>query len=93
MRSTPRNCALILSLLSTSALIHSAEKRIPKSALPAAVAKTAEEQSKGAIVKGYSQDNENGQIEYEVQMIVNGQTKDVGIGSAGNVLKIEEQVT
>jgi uncharacterized membrane protein YkoI len=92
MRLTSRNCALILSLLSTPVLIHAAEKRIPKSALPAAVAKTAEEQSKGAIVKGYSQDNENGRIEYEVQMTVNGHTKDVGIGSAGNVLEIEEQI-
>lgn len=92
MKLTPRNCALMLSLVSTSLLTHAAEKRIAKSALPAAVAKTAEEQSKGAIVKGYSQDNENGQIEYEVQMIVNGHTKDVGIGSAGNVLEVEEQV-
>lgn len=92
MKWKPRNFALMLFLLSTSVLIHAAEKRISKSALPAAVAKTAEEQSKGAIVKGYSQDSENGQIEYEVEMMVNGHTKAVGIGSAGNVLEVEEQI-
>lgn len=92
MKLTPRNCALMLSLVSTSLLTHAAEKRIPKASLPADVAKTADEQSKGAVVKGYSQDSENGQIEYEVEMIVNGHTKDVGIGSAGNVLEIEEKI-
>lgn len=92
MKLTPRNCVFMLSLLSTSLLTHAAEKRIPKSALPAAVAQTAEEQSKGAIVKGYSKDIENGQVEYEVEMMVNGLTKDVSIGPAGNVLEIEEQI-
>ncbi len=92
MKLTPWNCALMLLLVSTPLLTHATEKKIPKSALPAAVAKTAEEQSKGAIVKGYSKDNEDGQVEYEVEMMVNGHTKDVSIGTAGNVLEIEEQI-
>ena len=82
----------MLSLVSATVLIHAAEKRISKSSLPAAVAKTAEEQSKGAIVKGYSEDKENGRVEYEVEMTVNGHPKDVSIGSEGDVLEIEEQV-
>ena len=52
----------------------------------------SKEQSKGAIVKGYPKDNEDGQVEYEVVMMVNGHTKDVSIGTAGNVLEIEEQI-
>ncbi len=73
-------------------LSHAAEKRISKSALPPAVEKTAAEQSKGAIVRGYTQDKENGQVEYEVEMTVNGHSKDVSFGSDGRVLEVEEQV-
>jgi hypothetical protein len=54
--------------------------------------KTAQEQNKGAIVKGYTQDTENGQLEYEVEMAINGHSKDVSIGKDGSVLEIEEQV-
>jgi len=69
-----------------------AEKKISKSALPPAVQKTAEEVSKGATVKGYSQDNENGKTEYEVEMTVDGHSKDVSIGPDGSLLETEEQV-
>ena len=79
-------------LLSLSVPSHAAEKKISKSALPGPVAKTAEEQSKGAIVKAYTQDAENGQVEYEVEMTVNGHSRDVSIGPDGRVLEVEEQI-
>jgi hypothetical protein len=69
-----------------------AEKRIAKDRLPRAVQKTAEEQSKGAVVRGYSKDIENGKLEYEVQLQINGHSKDVTIAPGGSVLEIEEQV-
>ena len=74
----------------TSASI--AEKRIKKSELPAPVQKTAEAQSAGATVVGYSKDTEDGKVEYEVQLMVNGHSKDVTIDPQGNLLEIEEQV-
>jgi hypothetical protein len=92
MRWTPKLFAIALAILNLSMFSDAAERKIPKSALPPAVAKTAEEQSKGAVVSAYTQDNENGQVEYEVEMTVNGHSKDVSIGLDGLVLEVEEQI-
>jgi len=77
-------------LLATSAL--GQEKKLKYSDLPAAVAKTATEESKGATVRGYSQETENGQTVYEVAMTVSGHSKEVQIDASGTVLEVEEQV-
>jgi hypothetical protein len=69
------------------------EKAISRSELPAAVRRTADELAKGAIVRGYSKDWENGKLEYEVEMLVNGHTKDVTIAPDGRLLEIEEEVS
>jgi hypothetical protein len=68
------------------------DKPIRKTALPRVVLKTADEQSKGATVRGYATDTEDGKLEYEVQMTVDGHGKDVSIDPSGNVLEVEEQV-
>ncbi len=68
------------------------EKKIKKSDLPAAVQKTADEQSKGATVKGYNSEVEDGKLQYEVELTVNGHSKDVSISPAGAVLEVEEEV-
>src|ERR1700730_6519037 len=68
------------------------KKKVKKSDLPAAVQKTADEQSKGATVRGYGQETENGKVAYEVQLTVNGHGKDITIDPQGNVLEIEEEV-
>jgi len=70
----------------------SQEKRLKKSDLPAAVQKTADEQSKGATVKGFSQEKENGQVTYEVALVVNGHSKDIIMNEQGNVVEVEEEV-
>jgi hypothetical protein len=92
MRRDSRLSVMVLTGLMIAASSHAAEKRISKSALPPAVAKTADEQSAGATVQGYMQDNDNGQVEYEVEMTVNGHSKDVTIEPSGQVLEVEEQV-
>jgi len=46
------------------------------------VQKTADEQSKGATVKGYSLEKENGQVAYEVALVVSGHTKDITMDRA-----------
>jgi hypothetical protein len=89
--------AKIASGLSALALVFAVnangqEKHIKKSDLPTAVQKTAEEQSQGATVRGYTQETENGKLEYEVEMTVNGHSKDVSIDPSGNVLEVEEGV-
>lgn len=83
---------IALTILTFSLPGHAAEKKISKSALPPPVAKTADEQSSGATVRGYSRDTENGRVEYEVEMTLNGHSKDVTIGTDGRVMEVEEQV-
>ena len=68
------------------------DKPLKKSDLPAAVQKTADEQSKGATVRGYSSEEEGGKTFYEVELTVNGHSRDVLIAPEGSVAEIEEQV-
>jgi uncharacterized membrane protein YkoI len=68
------------------------EKKIKRSDLPPAVEKTAAEVSKGATIKGFSEETEKGKTTYEVEMIVNGHSKDVEVDANGAILVIEEQV-
>lgn len=68
------------------------EKHLKRSDLPPAVQETADAQSAGATVRGYSSEMEGGKVEYEVQLTVNGHSKDVSIAPDGSILEIEEQV-
>jgi hypothetical protein len=68
------------------------DKPLKKSDLPAAVQKTADEQSTGATVRGYASEVEDGKLQYEVQLTVNGHSKDLSIAPDGKLLEIEEQV-
>src|ERR1700730_8074818 len=91
MKTNHKIYLLIVSLV----LVGSAfaqEKKIKRSELPAAVEKTVVEQSKGATIRGFNEEKENGQTTYEVEMVVNGHTKDVQMDANGAVIEIEEQV-
>jgi hypothetical protein len=68
------------------------DKKLKRSDLPPAVGKTADAQSAGATVRGYSSATDNGQLEYEVALTVNGHGKDVAIAPDGTLLEIEEEV-
>jgi len=85
----------ILLLVVSLALVGSVfaqEKRIKRSELPTAVEKTVVEQSKGATIRGFSEEKENGRTTYEAEMLVNGHTKDVQMDANGAVIEIEEQL-
>jgi len=69
------------------------DKQLKKSDLPAAVRKIADEQSAGATVRGYASEVEDGKLQYEVQLTINGHSKDVSIAPDGKLLEIEEQVS
>jgi hypothetical protein len=86
--------ALSLALIGASLLVvaQAADKKIQKSQLPAAVKKTADEQSVGATVVGYATEQEKGQTLYEAQLKINGHSKDVSIDAKGNVVEVEEEV-
>jgi len=68
------------------------EKKVQKSDLPAAVQKTVDEQSKDAMVRGFSTEMENGKMNYEAQLTVNGKTRDISMDANGVITEIEDQV-
>ncbi|HZY62339.1 MAG TPA: hypothetical protein VFE38_07420 [Edaphobacter sp.] len=68
------------------------EKKIERSALPSAVEKTVQTESRGATVKGFTTEVENGKRAYEAKMIVNGHSKDIEIAPDGSINEIEEEV-
>ncbi|HEX4561379.1 MAG TPA: hypothetical protein VH113_06050 [Gemmatimonadales bacterium] len=82
--------AILVAAVTTPA--RAQEKKITAADLPTAVRATAEAQSKGATVRGYSRETGHGRVEYEVQLMMGGLTRDVSIGADGAVLEIEQQV-
>jgi len=74
------------------ALARASERTIQRTDLPPAVQRTADAQSTGATVRRYVKDNEGGHVEYEVEMTLDGHSKDVSIALDGTLLEIEEQV-
>jgi hypothetical protein len=68
------------------------EKKINRSDLPPAVEKTVAAQSSGATIRGFSTEKEKGQTLYEVEMTVNGHSKDISMTTDGSIVEVEEQV-
>ena len=73
--------------------IQAQEKKLERKDLPAAVEKTVARESKDATIKGFATEKEDGVKTYEVELIVNGHSKDISMDAAGNVLEIEEEVS
>jgi uncharacterized membrane protein YkoI len=84
--------ALLVVGLATLSVTYSQEKKIGRKDLPPAVEKTVAEQSKGATIKGFSTEVENGKKLYEVELTVHGHGKDISIDEQGNVVEMEEEV-
>src|SRR5579863_9865508 len=93
MRSSLRFNLPLLVLLVAPLNTFAADKSISRADLPSPVQKAADEQAKGATVRGYSKEIENGKVEYEVQIVVNGHSKDITIAPDGSLIEIEEQVS
>ncbi|GAC1668211.1 MAG: hypothetical protein NVS9B4_24060 [Candidatus Acidiferrum sp.] len=90
-----RNVSIAIVAIVVVAGIGSAqEKRIKRSDLPPAVEKTVVEVRKtdGGTIKGLNKEIEKGKISYEVEMLVNGHSKDIQIDPSGTVTEVEEQV-
>src|SRR5947199_10477973 len=65
-----------LACLFVAGVVSAQEKKIKRSDLPPAVEKTAAEVSKGATIKGFAKETENGKTTYEVEMVVTRHTQD-----------------
>src|SRR5260370_13140572 len=93
MKNTNLRATEILVLaLSLTLVVPAQEKRLKKSDLPPAVQKTADEQSQGAIVKGYASEKENGRLQYKVELMSNVHSKHVTISPNGSALKTHQKV-
>jgi len=83
--------AVLASMLFTLPVL-AQDKKLTKDQLPAGVQKTVDEQSKGATVRGYSMEKENGKTSYEAQLTVNGKNRDISMDSTGAITEVEDQV-
>jgi hypothetical protein len=91
MRAHHKICVLVASWVLVGSAV-AQEKKIKRSELPAAVEKTVAKQSKGATIRSFSKEEENGQTTYEVELLVDGHTKDVQMDANGAVIEVEQQV-
>jgi len=90
-----RSNLLIASLVTglvTLSTVQAQEKKLKREQLPPAVEKTVAEQSRDATIRGFATEMEKGKKLYEVELSVNGHTKDVSMDAQGNVLEVEEEV-
>jgi biopolymer transport protein ExbD len=69
------------------------EKKISRHDLPAAVERTVSEQSNGATIRGFSTEVENGKQLYEVELTLNGHSKDISMDADGKIVEVEEEVS
>jgi hypothetical protein len=87
------SATLLVSVLAAFTVISVAqERRVKMKDLPEAVQKTVTELSNGASIRGLSTEMEQGKRVYEVELLVNGHSKDITMDSAGQVIEVEEQV-
>jgi hypothetical protein len=81
-----------LAITSMSA-VQNKEKKISRQDLPAAVEKAVTEQTKGATIRGFSREVENGKQLYEIETTLNGHSKDILMDANGSVVEVEEEVS
>lgn len=91
MKIRTRHLLSVTSLAFTLTAV-AQEKKIERSALPPAVEKTVQAQSKGATIKGFATEREHGKKVYEAEMMVNGHSRDIQIAEDGTLNEVEEEV-
>jgi uncharacterized membrane protein YkoI len=69
-----------------------APKTVDLSKYPAPVRATIEAETKNATIKGVSKETEKGVVQYEVETIVNGHTRDFNVDPSGKILVDEEEI-
>ena len=79
--------------LATVSLTQAQEKKLKREQLPPAVEKTVATESQGATINGFATEVEKGKRLYEVELTVNGRSKDISMDKNGKVVEVEEEVT
>ncbi len=91
MRNKQAVLTAVIGLAMMAGAAQAQETRVKRADLPPAVEKTVAAQSQGATIRGLSKETENGKTTYELELTVNGHTRDMVIGSDGEVQEIEEE--
>jgi hypothetical protein len=85
----------ILNVLIVAGLVGSSpgqERAIKKAQLPPAVRAAVDAQSRGATVRGFSEEKEHGKTFYEAELTVGGHRKDVLMDAEGKIVEVEEEL-
>ena len=85
--------SVVVTGLATLSAIQAQEKKLKREELPPAVEKTVAQQSKGAAIRGFSTELEDGKRLYEVELVVSGHGKDISMDEQGNIVEVEEEVS
>ena len=85
--------SVVVTGLATISTIQAQEKKLKREELPPAVEKTVAQQSKGAAIRGFSTELEDGKRLYEVELVVSGHGKDISMDEKGNIVEVEEEVS
>jgi hypothetical protein len=84
--------ALVAIALGTCSVAVAQEKKLKREQLPPAVEKTVARESQGATINGFATEIENGKRLYEVELTVDGRSKDISMDRNGNIVEVEEEV-
>jgi uncharacterized membrane protein YkoI len=68
------------------------QAHVDLSKLPAPVRATIEAETKNATLKHVGKETEKGKVQYEVETLVNGTSRDLIVDPSGKVLEVEEQI-
>ena len=82
-----------LAVLSLAVVATAAEKPMKLRELPPAVQKAMREETKGARVKGYAKETEDGKVFYEVETTRDGRARDISFDPSGALVSVEEEVS
>lgn len=82
----------VVIALAIGSVVAAQEKKITRAQLPAAVEKTVARESQGATINGFATETENGKRLYEVELTVDGHSKDISMDKNGDIIEIEEEV-
>jgi uncharacterized membrane protein YkoI len=93
---TVLGAALLTGVITAGMAAQDADDKEPKvtmQQLPAPVQAAVNQEAKGATVKGFAIENENGKKLYEAELMVNGHAKDISFDAAGKIVSVEEETT
>lgn len=89
---TVRHYAIAASIFVLTLSAAAQEKKIERSALPAAVEKAVQKETKDTAIKGFAQEREHGKTFYEAETVVQGHSRDLLFAPDGTIAEVEEEV-